>query len=131
MFSFILEFFSNLLSIRVSDTALQISKEAFDFTKDNISVSSTRFTSKELDSPQGKELIRQITLMRKQLKDTTEYTLDYIHSVAKLALKYKVGNCFEKTCVVAWYIHTEATKKNTPITFEIFRQFHQFIIHHF
>ena len=72
---------------------------------DTLNISTSFFKSpEEKDSPEGQLIEKRFIEMRRTLIDAQEYSLKWIDSIANLAIRYRVGNCVEHSCIAIQYI---------------------------
>lgn len=84
----------------------QLAQKAFNYTLSVIDGSSNRLSEAEKKTDSGRDIIRRLNLMRDEPIKAREYTFDWIHEIALLILKYRVGNCCEKACSVFNFIYS-------------------------
>lgn len=107
---------------------LELAEVVFNVTLKKVKSSSNLLTNEEKQTPEGQEVERRINAMRERHISKPEFSLGWIKSIAKLAKKYHVGNCCEKSCY-AFYHLLKTAPQNTTI--EIFNnpfQDHWFVV---
>jgi len=90
----------------------ELAQAAFDHTLQIIEGSSNQLSPAELESKQGQGIIERINKMREHDVSDELYSLNWILDVSRLAEKYRVGNCSEKSCVVFNFLYQGIMKKH-------------------
>lgn len=106
---------------------LEICTIVSEYINDLDIISNTDFTVNERDSDFGLTIEELFSIMRTKPIDAIEHSLRWIESMANLAIKLKVGNCVEKSCLAIKKILTFKQDISVEL-FSIPGQDHYFVV---